>query len=171
MLDPEPSLRYRSANEILQVLREYIERHQSLGMLDRVRDHVIRLDQMVQQGESPDRIEDLGQICRAMLEALRVSLPEIEEISVLHNRCTVLMVNRMIEANNPGAARIMLESLPEGPDTDQLREKVRTLTARLLAKPSHMATTVQRMLTEQLVAAKQRIAQLENQLDDDSTVE
>ena len=171
MLDPEPSLRYRSANEILQVLREYIERHQSLGMLDRVRDHVTRLDQMVQQGESPDRIEDLGQICRAMLEALRVSLPEMEEISELHHRCTILMVNRMIEANNPGAARIMLESLPNGVETDQLREKVQILTARLLAKPSHMATNVQLMLTEQLVAAKQRIAQLEKQLDDDSTSE
>lgn len=166
MLDPEPSRRYRSAKEILQVLREYIERHQSLGMLDRVRDHVNRLDQMVQEGESPDRIEDLGQICRAMLEALRVSLPEMEEISDLHNRCTILMVNRMIEANNPGAARIMLESLPSSTETDRLKEKVQTMTARLLAKPSHMATNVQLMLTEQLVAAKERIAELEKQLEE-----
>ena len=78
------------------------------------------------------------------------------------------MVNRMIEANNPGAARIMLESLPYGPESDALREKVANLPARLLAKPSHMATNVQLMLTEQLVAAKERIAQLEKKLEDDS---
>lgn len=166
MLDPEPSLRYPSANEVLQTLREYIERHQSLGMLDRVRDHVIRLDQMVNEGDSPDRIEDLGQTCRAMLEALRVNLPDMEEITILHHRCTILMVNRMIEANNPGAARIMLESLPYSPESDALREKVANLTARLLAKPSHMATNVQLMLTEQLVEAKQRIAKLERLLDE-----
>lgn len=168
MLAPEPNMRYSSANEILQILREYIERHQSLGMLDRVRDHVIRLDQMVHDKESPDRIEDLGQTCRAMLEALRVNLPEMEEISTLHNRCTVLMINRMIEANNPGAARIMLETLPYEPKTDELREKVRSLTARLLAKPSHMATNVQLMLTEELVEARKRISALEEMIGEHS---
>ena len=40
------------------------------------------------------------------------------------------------------------------------------MTARLLAKPSHMATNVQLMLTEQLVAAKERIAELEKQLEE-----
>ncbi|MEE2908098.1 MAG: serine/threonine-protein kinase [Planctomycetota bacterium] len=163
-IDPEPTLRFNSAEDMIAAIREYIEHHQSIGMLDRVREHVIMLDQLVQDGADIEVIDDLGQTCRAMLEALRVQMPESEEITTLHRRCSMLMINRMIEANNPGAARIMLESLPKGPETQALQERVTALTARLLAKPTHMATNVQLMLTEQLVEARRRINSLEEQL-------
>ncbi|MAT80607.1 MAG: hypothetical protein CMJ29_03050 [Phycisphaerae bacterium] len=167
-IDSEPSLRYDSAEALIAAIREYIEHHQSIGMLDRVREHVIRLDQLVKEGAEVEVIDDLGQTCRVMLEALRVDMPESEEINLLHRRCSILMINRMIEANNPGAARIMLESIKPGPDTDELRTKITALTARLLSKPTHMATNVQLMLTEQLVEARRRIADLEKKAKDNT---
>ena len=170
-IDPEPSMRFETAEDLITAIREYIEHHQAIGMLDRVREHVIRLDQMVKDGADVEVIDDLGQTCRAMLEALRVSMPESEEINVLHRRCSILMINRMIEANNPGAARIMLESISPGPETDNLKVQITALTARLLAKPTHMATNVQLMLTDQLVEARRRIAHLEKKADQGSSEE
>ncbi|MCH2133488.1 MAG: serine/threonine protein kinase [Phycisphaerales bacterium] len=163
-LAADPSERFASAEELLAALRNYVEHHQSIGMLDRVREHVARLDQMVLDREPNERIEDLGQACRVMLEALRVQLPDSEEVSRLHRKCSILMINRMIEDNNPGAARIMLESLADDPEVKVLRERVAALTARLLARPTHIATNVQLMLTEQLVDAKREIAELKAQL-------
>ena len=163
-LEADPDDRFQTVHSLLTEIRLYMERHQSIGMLDRVRDHVARLDEMVEANVDHDRIEDLGQICRAMLEALRVQLPDLEEINQLHQHCSVVMINRMIESKNIGAARIMLESIPPSPETEALRERVAALAGRMLAKPTHIATNVQLMLTEELVQAKQEIAELKARL-------
>ena len=165
-LDADPAKRFQTAHSLLTEIRLYMERHQSIGMLDRVRMHVSRLDEMVEEHAEHDRIEDLGQTCRAMLEALRVQLPDLEEINQLHNHCSIVMVNRMIESKNIGAARIMLESIPSSPEVDILRQRVSALAARMLAKPTHMATNVQLMLTEQLIQAKEEIAELKSRLNE-----
>ena len=60
----------------------------------------------------------------------------------------------------------MLESIPSSPEVDILRQRVSALAARMLAKPTHMATNVQLMLTEQLIQAKEEIAELKSRLNE-----
>ena len=161
-----PNNRYTSTHEMLEDLRHFLSHGELAELYNRTCEDFDLLTKMSKSDIISDEIEVVGSRCRYQLEHINHGWPENKEVIEKLCQCLKLLANDALNRKRLAAARALVKQYSDLADQkndwwiQDTQKRIEQLANQLVSRSDELATGIQVMLVEELVAQKKAYQEL-----------